>query len=82
MKDDADAKVATNRMPRQAARWRGRGQRFEFDALAAYLGLLIGIALGLCSPAALPVLTTAAAQLCIAGAIEVGRDGAAECLPP
>ena len=69
----------------------------EFDALAAYLGLLIGLGLGglglgglglegmavdAGSPAAAPILTTAAVQTCIAGAVEVGRDGAAECVPP
>ncbi len=54
----------------------------EFDALAAYLGLLIGITAGAVSPVATPLLADAAVQLCAVGALEVGRDGIAECLPP
>jgi hypothetical protein len=61
---------------------RRRPSRFEFDALAAYLGLLMGAGLGAASPAVVPVVANAAVQLCVAGALEVGRDGTAECLPP
>ncbi len=54
----------------------------QFDALAAYLGLLIGAGLGAGAPTAAPLVAHAAVQLCVAGALEVGHDGTAECLPP
>ncbi len=56
--------------------------RFEFDALAAYLGLLVGLTIGAASPTAAPILMAAATQLCVAGALESGRDGVAECSLP
>ncbi|MBV8533975.1 MAG: hypothetical protein JO128_00200 [Alphaproteobacteria bacterium] len=70
-------------LPQRLVR-RRTGHRFEFDALAAYLGLLIGAGLGgiAASPSAVPIIAGAAAQLCAVGALEVGRDGTAECLPP
>ena len=58
------------------------GPFLQFDALAAYLGLLIGAGLGAASPTAAPLVANAAVQLCVVGALEVGRDGTAECLPP
>ena len=50
-----------------------------FDALGAYLGLLIGIVLGSGSFTAASVLPQAVVKLCVAGAVEMGRDGAKEC---
>jgi len=61
---------------------RRAGPFLEFDALAAYLGLLIGVGLGAASPTAVPLVANTAAQLCVVGALEVGRNGIAECLPP
>lgn len=80
--DDAVVAAAETRRPtRPRLVLRRRAARLEFDPLAAYLGLLIGITVGLGSPAAAPVLQDAALSLCATGAFEVGRDGAAECLP-
>jgi len=67
---------------RRSVRRRPYAPLLEFDALAAYLGLLIGLALGAASPAGAPIVANAAVQLCVIGALEVGRDGGAECLPP
>jgi hypothetical protein len=74
--------LAMNRLRRRSARLGRRRLGFAFDPLAAYLGLLIGIALGAASPAGVPVLANAAVQLCVVGALEVGRDGIAECVAP
>lgn len=69
--------------PRRFRIWpvrRRAGRRaLEFDALGAYLGLLIGVALGSGSLTIAPVLPQAAVKLCVAGAVEMGRDGPAEC---
>ena len=75
-------KGATAGLLRWGARRRPHRPLLEFDALAAYLGLLIGVALGAASPTVAPTVANAAAQLCVVGALEVGRDGAAECPPP
>ncbi|HTY67438.1 MAG TPA: hypothetical protein VMH36_12365 [Alphaproteobacteria bacterium] len=74
--------ISKRRRLLQGLSCRRPGSRFEFDALAAYLGLLIGVGLGAGSPTAAPLVANAAVQLCIVGALEVGRDGTAECLPP
>lgn len=76
IKRRADALLLRRGVPRRRAK-----PLLEFDALAAYFGLLIGIALGAALPAAAPIVANAAIQLCVVGALEVGRDGIAECLP-
>jgi len=85
MTDDDRRAASTRRIEKRAdvALLRHRTVRplLEFDALAAYLGLLLGATLGAASPAAVPVLTDAATQFCVVGALEVGRDGVAECRP-
>lgn len=53
----------------------------EFDAVAGYAGLLIGVGLGIGSPLESTSLQDIAIRLCVTGSVDVGRGGATECDP-